>query len=229
MDIEKSPRKILVMLLSIIGFLLFANIMGIVSTYAFDHGKVYGLIDLFDFDNERNIPTLYSSLQLIAVSLLLSIIGVKHISNSAIYVPWLALAVIFLFLAVDETAMIHERFSLPVGTTLEPTGLLYFSWVVPYGLAVLVCLIAFSRFLLRLPKEAMRRFMASGAIYVTGAIGFEMLSARHKESYGSKNVVFAMFYTCEELLEMLGVAFFVYALLAYISSEFQYLRTTIRD
>ena len=229
MDVEISPRKILVILLSIIGFLLFANIMGIVSTYVFDHGRVYGLIKLFDFNSESNLPTLYSSSQLIVASLLLSIIGVKHKSNGAIYVPWLALAVIFLFLAVDETALIHERFTLPVGTALEPTGLLYFSWVVPYGFALLVFVIAFSRFLFRLPKKAMRRFMASGAIYVTGAIGFEMLGARHYESYGSENVVYSMFYTCEELLEMLGVAFFVYALLAYISSEFQYLRATVRD
>ena len=62
MDIEMSPRKILFILLSMIGFLLFANLMGIVSTNVFDHDTVYGLIKLFDFDREENLPTLYSSL-----------------------------------------------------------------------------------------------------------------------------------------------------------------------
>ena len=56
-----------------------------------------------------------------------------------------------------------------------------------------------------------------------------MLGAKYVESYGEENIVYAMIYTCEELLEMFGIALFVYALLAYISSEFQYLRGTIRD
>ena len=168
-------------------------------------------------------------MQLIVASLLLLIIGAKHRSNGTNYVPWLALAVIFLFLAVDETAKIHERFLIPVRTAFDLTGLLYDAWVVPYGIAVVVFVIAFSRFLFRLPKETTRWFIASGAIYVTGALGFEMLGAKYVESYGEENIVYAMIYTCEELLEMFGIALFVYALLAYISSEFQYLRGTIRD
>ncbi len=228
MDIEISPGKILVLLLSIIGFLLFANIMGLVSTYVFDHGRVYGLVELMDFDSEENIPTLYASLQLIVVSSLLSIIGAKHKSNGEIYVPWFVLAVIFLYLAVDETAQIHERLMVPVNTAFELTGLLYFAWVVPYGIGVLVFVIAFSRSLFRLPKKTIRRFILSWAIFVTGAIGFEMLGARHYESYGEGNVVFSLFYTCEELLEMLGIALFIYTLLTYVSNEFQYLKATVR-
>ncbi len=228
MDIEMSPRKILVMLLSMIGFLLFANIMGLVSTYGFDHDTVYGLIELMDFNSEENLPTLFSSLQLIVVSSLLSIIGSKHKSNGEIYFPWFVLSVIFLYLAVDETAQIHERLYGPVQSAFELTGLLYFAWVVPYGVGVLVFVIAFSRFLFRLPKETARRFIASGAIYITGAIGFEMLGGRHFETYGAENVVFSMLYTCEELLEMLGIALFIYTLLTYVSNEFQYLKATVR-
>lgn len=229
MDIEMSPRRILTISLCVIGFLFLANIMGIVSTYIFDHDSVYGLIRLFDFDNERNLPTLFSSLQLIIASALLSIIGAKNKSSGEIDPPWIALAVIFLLLAVDETAQIHERMVIPVRTAFGLTGLLYFAWVVPYGIAVSVFVIAFSKFLLRLPKETIRRFVVSGTIYVTGAMGFEILGAGYFESHGSKNVGFSLLYTCEELLEMLGVALFIYALLAHISNQFQYLRGTIRD
>ena len=95
MDIEISPRKIFVVLLSIIGFLLVANIMGLVSTYAFDHDSVFGLVELFAFREEKNIPTLYSSLQLIASSSLLAIIAYKHRSIGEKYVAWFVLSMIF--------------------------------------------------------------------------------------------------------------------------------------
>ena len=229
MDIEISPCNTLVVLLLMIGFLLIANIMGIVSKYVFDHDIVFGLVNLFDLNEELNLPTFYSALQLIIGSALLALIGAKHRANGANYIPWLALAVIFLILAVDEKVRIHERFTPLFRTAFDLKGLQYVAWVIPYGFAVLVFVVAFSRFLFRLPRETTRRFIASGAIYVTGAIGVEYMGARHAASYGPNNIVFSMFYTCEELLELLGVAFFIYALLAYISKEFQYLRFTIRD
>jgi hypothetical protein len=212
-----------------IGFLLFANVAGIVSKYGFGHDSVYGLVNLFDFDKEMNLPTLYSSIQLIVACLLLSIIGAKHRLNGENYVLWIALAVIFLFLAVDETALIHEVIGVRISKAFEPTGLFYYAWVIPYGIAVLVFVITFSKFLFALPKETKWRFIASGAIYVTGAIGFEMLSGISDQSYGVNSVFYSMFYTCEELLEMVGIALFIYALLAYISNEFQYLRATFTE
>jgi hypothetical protein len=229
MEIEISPRNVLVILLSGIGFLVLANLFGIVLKYGLGHDSFYGLVELFDFNRENNIPTLYSTLQLIIASLLASIIAVTHKSNGANYMPWLAIAVIFLFLAIDETAQIHEKLVDPVRMAFGLTGLLYFAWVVPYGIGVLLLVFAFSRFLYRLPRKSMRRFMVSGMIYVTGAIGLEMLGARHYESYGGSNFVYSMIYTGEELLEMLGVAFFIYALLAYVANEFQHLRATIRN
>lgn len=229
MIIDISPRKVLLILLTMIGILLCANILGIVSTHVFGHGRVFGLIDLFDFNTETNIPTMYSSLQLILASLLLFFIGAKLRSNDEKFVSWLFLALIFLYLAVDETAQIHERIATLIHSAYEPTGLLYFAWVIPYGLALLAFVIAFSGFLFRLPRKVTHRFIASGTVYITGAIGFEMLGGRHFESNGPNNVIFAVYYTCEELLEMLGIALFIYALLAYAADRFQYLKLVIKD
>lgn len=227
MDIDLSPRKTLVILLFMIGLLLFANLTVLVSRFVFHHGSVYGLVELMDFNGERNLPTLYSSMQLIVVSFLLAIVGSEHRATGETGVPWFVLAVIFFFLAVDETAQIHERLVEPIRTVLEVTGFLYFAWVVPYGIALLVLSIAYSRFLYRLPKETTWRFIAAGVVFVTGAIGFEMIGARHFESYGAENLEYAILYSCEELLEMLGVAYFIYSLLAYVSNKFQFLRITV--
>lgn len=75
MRFEFSPKEVLKLNLYLILFLLCANVLGIISKYYFDHDYVYGLIPLFDFSLERNIPTLYSSIALVFVSILLSLIG----------------------------------------------------------------------------------------------------------------------------------------------------------
>ena len=55
-----DPKNILKINVLLILFLLSANVLGLISKFYFDHGSVYGLIGLFDFNNEMNIPTFYS-------------------------------------------------------------------------------------------------------------------------------------------------------------------------
>lgn len=53
-------------------------------------------------------------------------------------------------------------------------------------------------------------------LYVGSAIGIEILGGQQNERYGTYNLVCAFYYTIEELLEMIGTAIFIYALLLYI-------------
>ena len=78
MYINLSPKEILKINLYLILFLLFANIMGIISKYYFGHDSVYGLVPLFNFNAEKNIPTFYSSFALLFASILLSLIAFKR-------------------------------------------------------------------------------------------------------------------------------------------------------
>ncbi|MCH6258321.1 hypothetical protein MLD52_17295 [Puniceicoccaceae bacterium K14] len=59
-------------------------------------------------------------------------------------------------------------------------------------------------------------FVSSGLIYVSGAIGFELIAGKYDEQFGEETLMYSFLYTCEELLEMFGVALFIYALLVYI-------------
>ena len=138
MNIKISPPNSLIVLLCMVGFLVLTNIAGIVAKFAFGQESLFGLIGLFDLHSERNIPTLFSSLQLILAGLLLLLIGSKHQSNGEKYIAWIVLAAIFLFLAIDETAVIHERLGDPMRTVLNPGGLFYFPWVIPYGIALFI-------------------------------------------------------------------------------------------
>ena len=225
MNIEIHPKQIFTKLLYLIIFLLFANIIGIVSNLAFDQSRVL----LFRFDSEHNIPTLYSSFALIVSSILLAFIGSAHKRLGTAYLPWIGLAIIFLFLAIDESLSIHERFVRPVRDLFKTSGLLYFAWVIPYGIALIVFLIAYLKFLLDLPKRIMILFIISGSTFVSGAIGLEMLGGRYLELHGTNNLIYSIFFTCEEFLEMLGIVIFIYTLLSYIATQITSFTVTVRE
>jgi hypothetical protein len=70
-------------------------------------------------------------------------------------------------------------------------------------------------------------FLVSGATFISGAIGFELFGGRHLELHGNNNATYALFQTCEETLEMLGIALFIYTLLTYIVDQFGTLQITL--
>jgi len=229
MKIEISPKTVLTKLLYVIFFLLFANILGVVTKINFGQETLRMLVLLFDFDTEVNIPSLYSSFALVISSILLMIIAINHRRKGSTQLYWFGLSLIFLFLSVDEIASVHERISLLIGQILDTSGIFYYAWTIPYGLALVVFVAIYTKFLIDLPRRIMFLFVFSGVTYVSGAIGFEMLGGRHAELYGEANLIFCIYYTCEEFLEMLGIAFFIHALLSYMASEFQLLTITIND
>jgi len=145
------------------------------------------------------------------------------------YLPWLGLAIIFLFLSIDETASFHERLITPVRESLNTSGLLYYAWVIPYGIALTVFVIAYLKFLMSLPKNIMILFVVSGATFVSGALGFELVGGRYVEIHGSSNLLYSFFYTCEEFLEMLGIVIFIYTLLTYIVSQFKFFELSVNE
>jgi hypothetical protein len=187
--------------------------------FYFWYSDVYGLTNFFRFDAEMNIPTLFSSLALALSASLLLVISVAHKKLGSSHLLWAGLAVIFMFLTIDETSSFHERLSEPIRQSLNTSGLLYFAWVIPYGIALTVFCLLYFRFLLNLPRKTMTLFVASSAIYVSGALGLEMISALHAEIYGIENLAYQLITTVEESLEMTGIVIFIYALLAYITDE----------
>lgn len=227
MDIKITPYTVLRCLLFMIAFLLLANVVGIICRFYLASGYIYGLVPLFNFDSELNIPTLYSSLALILSSTLLITISLTHRKNNTPYLGWLGLGFIFIFLAIDEVAVLHEALIEPVRQQFNASGLLFYSWVIPYGIASIALLIIYKNFLTNLPRRTMTLFLMSGAMFVFGAIGLEMVGGYQAERNGVDNISYSIITTCEELLEMLGVAVFIYALLEYIASQFTHLTINV--
>ena len=227
MNIYLSPEGVLRKNLCLIIILLAANLIGVILKIFFNHDYVFGFGPLFNFNTEMNVPTLYSSVALICASALLFVVGYLHKKINLSYIPWFGLSFIFLFLSIDETASIHEGLTVPVKETLNTSGLLFYAWVIPYSIGLMIFLIIYSKFLINLPKQTMILFIVSGSIYVTGAIGFELLGGQRAEQVGPNGLIYSLFYTCEELLEMLGIALFIYALLTYLVNKFDVMNINI--
>ena len=101
-------------LVLIVAGLVSAHALGLFSIYVLDHDYVKGLVPLFDLGREHNIPSFVSSALFVAGSLGFFTIYRLEKSTEQAHGHWLALAAIFVFLAIDEWFSIHERLVLPV-------------------------------------------------------------------------------------------------------------------
>ena len=213
------PARVLSGMLAAISALLVANVAGILSLHLDPDAVYQKLVPFFDFRAEHNFPTLYSSLAILFCSGLLGVIGFStRPSDRKASNHWLVLAAVFAFLALDELLAFHEHLIVPVRDLLGTSGLLHWPWMIPYGIATAALGLFYLPWLWRLPRRSQRLFAISGLVYLSGAVGFEMLGAREAELYGTRGAVFGLLYTLEELFEMLGVAIFAYALLAHIDA-----------
>jgi hypothetical protein len=221
---DLSPAKITRRLVWTIFFLLLGHIAAFIADYTL-HGNSRIAKDitlLFDFNLEGNLPTWFSVLILAFASVLLFVIyAYKKINNIKPAIYWLVLALIFVFLSIDESTQIHEELANVVRPKLgnhDAGGLLYWAWVVPYSIFVIAVVAYFLRFVLNLPPLTRNLFFISGFMYITGALGLEFLEGYFFKLYGLDHIYNRILYCVEELLEMGGVTVFIYALLNYMAS-----------
>jgi hypothetical protein len=210
-------------LLSVIIFLTFASLLG---NFARLYLPDFPLRDLFanyfDVNGELNTPALYSTSVLLSCSALLAIIGsVKRVQRDRYRFQWVGLSFVFLYLGIDELTSIHESFNPIVSSVMKTGGFFYYSWVIPGFVFASICLLAFWKFLTHLPKKIRFLFLLAGSIYISGAIGLEMIGGYIADVYGAGHILWYLEIALEEFCEMLGIAIFGYALTTYISQEIE--------
>jgi hypothetical protein len=221
MEIRIEPKKLATTLLWIIAILTVIHSVVLFLYFYWDDDYVYGLVDLFDFDIEGNFPTFYSAVaMLLATGLLALITRANWNRENGHRFYWLLLTFIMLFLTFDEAAAIHETIGGYFEDYLDASGFLYFMWVVPYGVAVGVLGLFFLKFVFALPSQTRNGFIAAGVIFLSGAMGLEVFGAREADLNGVETITYCVLYTFEELLEMLGIVLFIYALACHLTSEF---------
>ncbi|MEH2250465.1 hypothetical protein [Nostoc sp.] len=173
---------------------------------------------LFDLDRENNIPTIYSGGALLFCSILLEIIfQAQKLAKNKNFWSWRGLSIVFAGLFLDELIGLHERLTTPLRNTFNTSGFLYYAWVIVGAIFVLGFLLVFGRFIATLPSKTRRLFFIAGTIYVAGAIATELVGGYYEYYYTANNMVYVFITTIEEVLEMLGIVIFIYALLSYIN------------
>ena len=181
---------------------------------------------IVDLNAESNLPTFYSTLLLLFASVILLVIATKEKQKF----HWYFLGLLFLFLSLDENIGIHEHFDTLTRSVLDtaPRGIFYFSWIIPYGIALAILLAFLYKFIWNLPNKTKFLFLMSGIIFVSGAIGLEMISGIYAENSGFQTRAFRLLTFFEEILEITGVSLFIFALLDYIENNFGVLTISIQ-
>lgn len=217
MEFRIDVRRIAQLLMAIVILLALADVAGMIVRFELHHEYAFGLIDTFNLNFENNVPTFFATLMLVSCAALLAVIA-RHaaaVDGNAAYWKWLG--ILFLFLAVDEDASLHELLIEPMRAHLPVAGPLYFAWVVPYGLAVLVVGAIYLKFVWSLPARTRRLFVAAGSIYLAGALGFEFAGGWYLSQPGaSEDLRYSLLVAAEESLEMSGIVLFIYALLDHL-------------
>ena len=160
------------------------------------------LIQLFELDEENNLPSWYSGFLLLNNAFVLYLIANTAEKNSRFH--WFLLAGGFFFLSIDEIAGLHETFNSSIDT----------NWAIPAAFLVAGLGVSFIPFLRDLPKGLAKRFILAGVIYVSGVIIIELLS----KDMESDSLAYAFAVAVEEGMEMLGALLFLWFNLSHMRS-----------
>jgi len=225
---EVNPRRVLWVLLAIIAALTAADIAIHVLRFGFGRDTLLGLIPFFDFGEEKNLPSWFSSILLGLAALLVTLVSVtKFRARDAQRFMWALLAIGFWYLSLDETVSLHEYWAPNSGSFDITRGLFTYRWVM-VGIPVIAGVaLLFSRFVFTLPKRTRNAFIGTGVLYVWSALGVEMLQALYHSTYRVQGFVFQMITVVEETGEMLAIALFIFALMRYSQDELK--QASLRD
>ena len=220
-----TPRSVRNLLLAITAGFLVAHCVVQVGIYGFGAEKHW--LDSLNMDRELNLPTLFSSSLLLISALLMQRLG--HNSNPDAADDWRLLSKIFIFLALDEALQIHEILIIP-GLRHQVHPALASTWVVPYAALALIMLWKFRSFLGSIPRATATGLLRSGAVYVGGAIGMEMIGSfavrsslirLHSPWYGAITGL-------EEALELIGIILLIDALMRALLAQQDRVDITLR-
>jgi len=177
------------------------------------------LVKLFWLDREYNIPSWFSSCLLWSCGIALLIIAVFVQPDKGRFSRhWFILGMVFLLISMDEAVAIHEWMIAPVRELLGVSGIFYFAWTIPVMIILVLGGLAYIPFLRSLPRNLSRLFIISAILFVSGAIGMEMLGGAAVSGELERSV-YQIVMPIEELLEMSGVVLFMHGLIAVIVSK----------
>ncbi len=213
--IRISPTRVI----RLIGMLaLLLTVLSLIATaYQYRLGRERWLVRLVNLDREWNLPTLLKSgLWLLNAGLVLLIALRAPRRGGGDRRRWQVLGAIFAYLAFDELLQFHEQLSTPVRALTGVDGVLHFAWVLPVAALLVLLAVIFARLFFALPSRFRRRFALAAAIYVGGAMGFELIGGRLRTLFGEGSYAYILGTQIEETLQLGGELLLLATLLRYL-------------
>jgi hypothetical protein len=214
--------------------LVAAHLVGVALLAAFGEEALHRrglvlLIKQFNLDEEMNVPTYFSCFLLATAGLLLWIIARRvRETGQPMLLQWRVLSVIFFAMSFDEFASIHEHIGDVLKRLHAPEhGAMHFTWVVAGLPFVAVVGAMYLPFLLALPRRFRNPMFLAGVVYVSGALGMELLDGWYADLHG-ENTTYLLLTAIEETLEMAGATLFIRCLLQYLGEEAGEIRVVLR-
>lgn len=224
LSVSVYAKRIVAVLLGVALALILAsvvtNIIQISSATPYEWNE---LVRLWNLSTESNIPTWFTSSSLLLAAVLLWLITcAKYQVGDRFRFHWLGLGAILVMMSLSATATIHdwslEQYLL---NNWETQGFLYFPWVILGWVFVGALAVIYATFIFALPTSTRNLFILSAVLYISGALGLEMLSAYLMESYANETIWRGLVATVKQSLELIGIIVFIYGLLSYIAAQYE--------
>lgn len=218
-EVTLNPNKISLFLLGTVALSSAGHIVvHLLDNYFAMNGPLLrGFFRFFNMDSEGNLPTFISALNLLlAAGLCGFIFNHEFMLKKRFSWHWLGMSILMLFISFDEAAGIHDGIVHPISIHLmgHGDGIMYYRWYLFFLPLVAAVSFIYIPFLKRLPMLFSTRFFLAGVVFLTGAIGMEMVAGILKTQQRSVNISVLF----EETLEMLAVVILIHTLLLYIST-----------
>lgn len=216
--VELSPSRVRNVLFAAVAALVVTGCAAVVAVHVFGVNPKNGIVLTFDLDKEQNVPTYISGMFLLMNAVLAGLIArVERLRGSSEARYWVGIACAFFYMSMDEVAVLHEHLVRPIKAAIDLPSYLHFAWVVPYALLVMVFVAVYCRFWWHLPSGTRWRLAAAATVFLSGAVGMEMVSGHFADAWGTTHTFgYAMMTTVEESLELVAHVLFISALLRHL-------------
>ena len=219
----RSHWSVLIVLVGIM--LLILTLHLIFMTAKTGSPEYWELVGLFDMDSEISLFTWYSTVILLFVpSVLLFYIGwQKRQAKEKLSWGWFVVSALFLFLSIDDGAMIHEKVSTInrlIGLQDVLSGvnspLFAWSWWVIYLPIVAILGVILVRWFFSLPARTKILIATAIMVAVGGQVGMEAVSSFVSNSSGE--YVGPVWRGLQKFTGRLGLSVFLFAIIDYMLS-----------
>jgi hypothetical protein len=213
------PQRVARMMAGAVITLALFDFAGQFAAYLLHYPDAPGLthfIQLFDLDGSHNIPSYYEAFALLFSAGLLAMIGFStRLGGKPYSGHWFGLAATFLYLSFDKALGVHGVWMAELGMLISPDNY-YFAKTLPLLVAVGLFGLSYWKFFLALPFKSRLLFSGAALVFLAGSVGMEVIEGLYFSF--ENDFAGALLIIVENILEMSGIIFLIYALLSYQES-----------